>query len=146
MNQSYLSTMFRKYANQGLLEYIVKLRVEKAKQLLEETDVTWACFVDYGVKKQEMIRTYNGCINSLARHWRQDYGLPRDRNLGYGSRIIAMAGASRYANYIGIPTALLESSWQQKYTTDTEMYGPVTNAISAEYFGNMALRLAKEYL
>lgn len=33
-----------------------------------ETDVTWACFVDYGVKKQEMIRTYNGCINSLARH------------------------------------------------------------------------------
>ncbi len=111
-----------------------------------ETDVTWIALVDHGVQKPELIQAYNGCINSLARHWRQDYGLPYDRNLGYGGRIIAIACAARYANYLGIPSAILESSWQQKFTTDTQQYGPVTNAISAEYFGNLVLRLAKEYL
>lgn len=40
MHQSYLSTVFRKYTNQGLLEYIVKMRVEKAKQLLREPGMT----------------------------------------------------------------------------------------------------------
>ncbi|MGN1058832.1 MAG: helix-turn-helix domain-containing protein, partial [Clostridia bacterium] len=53
INQSYLSTMFRKYTNQGLLEYIVKMRVEKAKQLLEEQEMT----VDQAAKRVGYINT-----------------------------------------------------------------------------------------
>ena len=109
-------------------------------------DVTWVSIMDQSSYRDELLKDYSACLNSLARHWRQDYGLPRDRNLGYSGRIITIACAARYADYLGIPSVIMESSWQQKYTTDTERFGPVTNAISAEFFGNMVLRLAKEYL
>lgn len=111
-----------------------------------DTDVTWIAIMNQAPYRDELLKNYSACLNSLARHWRQDHGLPPDRNLGYSGRIMTIACAARYADYLGIPSIILESSWQQKYTTDTERFGPVTNAISAEFFGNMVLRLAKEYL
>ena len=38
MNQSYLSSVFKKTTNQGMLEYINETRVNKAKELLKTTD------------------------------------------------------------------------------------------------------------
>lgn len=40
INQSYLSALFKKYTGEGLLEYTMKVRMEKAMRLLADTDET----------------------------------------------------------------------------------------------------------
>jgi len=40
INQSYLSAVFKKYTGEGLLEYTMKIRMEKALKLLAETEDT----------------------------------------------------------------------------------------------------------
>lgn len=40
INQSYLSALFKKYAGEGILEYTMKVRMEKALKLLSESEET----------------------------------------------------------------------------------------------------------
>jgi two-component system response regulator YesN len=39
LSKSYLSSTFKKVTGENIIDYVIKLRIEKAKQLLRETDL-----------------------------------------------------------------------------------------------------------
>ena len=82
IHQSYLSTVFRKYTNQGLLEYIVKMRVEKAKQLLREPGMTvekTAVRVGYA-NTRTFTRAFKKYMGTTPGKYREEAASEQERN------------------------------------------------------------------
>ena len=91
--------------------------------------------------EQTLKNAYLTAIGKLSGIWYGKYKIPESQVLGYTGHFDYIASPQRYAYSLNIPSMVLETTWQA--IGDGRRYGPITNAITTEYLGNLLVELTK---